>query len=155
MKIDRAFHALTCISPFYGYFSRSCVIGAMRLFSVPHGSESILLGYGAVMMLGGRQSGETFRSALWADFECRYAYRYIQISVPSDRLWKTPSTYLPTFWRFRAWFSEKFTVCSWWFSLLHSFNTGFLLMMTVISEGGFLGNGIAFSGMIWYNGEVE
>lgn len=32
--------------------------------SVPHGSESILLGFGAVMMLGGRQSGETFRSAL-------------------------------------------------------------------------------------------
>ena len=30
----------------------------------PHGSESILLGFGAVMMLGGRQSGETFRSAL-------------------------------------------------------------------------------------------
>ncbi|WP_028504423.1 hypothetical protein [Ruminococcus albus] len=29
-----------------------------------HGSESILLGFGAVMMLGGRQSGETFRSAL-------------------------------------------------------------------------------------------
>ena len=32
--------------------------------SVPHGSESILPGFGAVMMLGGRQSGETFRSAL-------------------------------------------------------------------------------------------
>ena len=30
----------------------------------PHGSESILPGFGAVMMLGGRQSGETFRSAL-------------------------------------------------------------------------------------------
>ena len=30
----------------------------------PHGSESILLGFGAVMMLGGRQSGENFRSAL-------------------------------------------------------------------------------------------
>ncbi len=29
-----------------------------------HGSESILPGFGAVMMLGGRQSGETFRSAL-------------------------------------------------------------------------------------------
>ena len=24
-------------------------------------------------------------------------------------------------------------------------------MMTVISEGGFLGNGIALSGMLWYN----
>ena len=32
--------------------------------SVPHGSESILLGFGAVMMLGGRQSGETISSAL-------------------------------------------------------------------------------------------
>jgi hypothetical protein len=32
--------------------------------SVPHGSESILPGFGAVMMLGGRQSGETISSAL-------------------------------------------------------------------------------------------
>ena len=32
--------------------------------SVPHGSESILLWFGAVMMLGGRQSGETIFSAL-------------------------------------------------------------------------------------------
>ena len=32
--------------------------------SVPHGSEGILPGFGAVTMLGGRQSGETFRSAL-------------------------------------------------------------------------------------------
>ena len=64
VKIDRAFHALTCFLPFHGYFSRSCVIGAMRLSLYPHGSESILLGFGAVMMLGGRQSGETFRSAL-------------------------------------------------------------------------------------------
>ena len=32
--------------------------------SVPHGSESILLGYGAVIMLGGRQSGESVFSAL-------------------------------------------------------------------------------------------
>ena len=32
--------------------------------SVPHGSESILPGFGAVMMLGERQSGETFRSVL-------------------------------------------------------------------------------------------
>ena len=32
--------------------------------SVPHSSEGILPGFGAVMMLGGRQSGETFRSAL-------------------------------------------------------------------------------------------
>ena len=46
---------------------------------------------------------------------------------------------------------QKFTVCSWRFSLLHSFNTGFLLMMTAISDGEFLGNGIAFSGLVWYN----
>ena len=32
--------------------------------SVPHGSERILLGYGAVIMLGGRQSGESVFSAL-------------------------------------------------------------------------------------------
>ena len=30
----------------------------------PHGAESILPGFGAVMMLGGRQSGETISSAL-------------------------------------------------------------------------------------------
>ena len=30
----------------------------------PHGSESILPGFGAVIMLGGRQSGETISSAL-------------------------------------------------------------------------------------------
>lgn len=32
--------------------------------SVPYGSDSILLGFSAVTMMGGRQSGETFRSAL-------------------------------------------------------------------------------------------
>ena len=32
--------------------------------SVPHGSESILPGFGAVTMLGWRQSGETISSAL-------------------------------------------------------------------------------------------
>ena len=32
--------------------------------SVPHGSTSILLDFGAVIMLGGRQSGETISSAL-------------------------------------------------------------------------------------------
>ena len=32
--------------------------------SVLHGSDSILLGFSAVTMLGGRQSGENFRSAL-------------------------------------------------------------------------------------------
>ena len=90
----------------------------------------------------------------WADFECRYAYRYIQISAPLDHPWKYPSTLLPTFFRKCSWFSEKFTVCSWRFSLLHSFNTGFLLMMTVNLEGGFLENGIAFWGKVWYDLEV-
>ena len=32
--------------------------------SVPHGSTSILLDFGTVMMLGGRQSGETISLAL-------------------------------------------------------------------------------------------
>ena len=32
--------------------------------SVPHGSPSLLLDFGAVIMLGGRQSGETIFSAL-------------------------------------------------------------------------------------------
>ena len=90
----------------------------------------------------------------WADFECRYAYRYIQISAPLDHPWKYPSTLLPTFFRKCSWFSEKFTVCSWRFSLLHSFNTGFLLMMMAILEGGFLENGIAFWGKVWYNNEA-
>ena len=37
----------------------------MRLsLCIGHGSANILLGFGAVIMLGGRQSGETFRSAL-------------------------------------------------------------------------------------------
>ena len=95
-----------------------------------------------------------FLGSPWADFECRYAYRYIQISALPDRPWKYPSTLLPTFLRKCSWFSEKFTICSWQFSFLHSFNTGFLCMMTVISEGGFLGNGIAFLGKAWYNLEV-
>ena len=30
----------------------------------PHGSDYMILGVGAVMMLGGRRSGETFRSDL-------------------------------------------------------------------------------------------
>ena len=95
-----------------------------------------------------------FLGSPWADFECRYAYRYIQISALPDRPWKYPSTLLPTFLRKCSWFSEKFTICSWQFSLLHSFNMGFLLMMTMILEGGFLGNEIAFLGKVWYNLEV-
>ena len=118
---------------------------------------------------------------------------------PSRPPVKTPFTLLPEFLRFWAWFSEKFTVCSWWFSLVHIFNsgnlydmttrwsaviplllqvrksvnrawffdkftlyslgfsllhnfkTGFLCMMTVVSEVRFLRNGIAFSGVVWYN----
>ena len=152
MKIDRAFHALTCFSPLHGDFSRSCVFGAMRLFSV----SARLWEY----FTGVRRSYDAGWAAVWwnlpfgspwADFECRYAYRDIQISALPDRPWKTPLTYLPWNLRFRALFSEKFTICSWRFSLLHSFNTGFLLMMTVNLVGGFFGNGIAFSGKVWYN----
>ena len=156
MKIDRAFHALTWILPFHGCFSRSCVIGAMRLSLC----SARLWEY----FTGVRRSYDAgwaavwwnyFLGSPWADFECRYAYRYIQISALPDCPWKTTSTYLPLFLKICSWFSEKFTACSWWFSLLHSFNMGFLLMMTVISVGSFLGNGIAFSGVVWYNGEVE
>jgi hypothetical protein len=64
VKIDRAFHALTCFSPLHGDFSAPACLELCDFLSVPHGSESILLDFGAVMMLGGRQSGETFRSAL-------------------------------------------------------------------------------------------
>ena len=71
--------------------------------SVPHGSESILPGFSAVMMLGGRQSGETFRSAL-----------------PEPIL--NVDMLIVTF--------------------------KFLPLMTVILEGAFLGNGIAFSGAV-------
>jgi hypothetical protein len=34
---------------------------------------------------------------------------------------------------------------------LHSWGTGFLPLMTVILEGGFLANRIAFSGTVYYN----
>ena len=152
MKIDRAFHALTCISPFYGYFSRSCVIGAMRLFLCSARlweyftglRRSYDAGWAAVWW-------KCFLGSPWADFECRCAYRYIQISAPYDRPWKYHSTYLPWNLMFRACFSEKFTICSCRFSLVHSFNTGFLLMMTAVSKGRILGNGIAFSGAVCYN----
>ena len=144
VKIDWAFHALTCFSPFYGIFSRSCVIGAMRLFSVS--VTALTIWYWGTAQLSCWLSGslvKLFFGTTWADFECRYAYLSADRQVvtfkflPRLTLWKTPSTYLPTFLRFRAWFSEKFTVCSWRFSLLHSFNTVFLLMMTAISEGRF------------------
>ena len=152
VKIDRAFHALTCFSPFYGDFSRSCVFGAMRLSLCSARlweyftgvRRSYYAGWAAVWW------NLPFGSP-WADFECRYAYRYIQISALPDRPWKYPSTLLPTFLRKCSWFSEKFTVCSWRFSLSHKFNSGFLFMVTVISEGRFLGNGIAFSGAVCYN----
>jgi len=98
VKIDRAFHALTCFSPFHGYFSRSCVIGAMRLSLC----SARLWEY----FTGLRRSYDAEWAAVWwnyslgspwADFECRYAYRYIQISALSDHLWKHPFTLLPTF----------------------------------------------------------
>ncbi len=58
--IERAFLARVSFMPFHGIISRFCVIGTMRLFPVSHGSEYIILGYGAVIVSGGRQSGETF-----------------------------------------------------------------------------------------------
>ena len=49
---------------FTAVFHAPACLELCDFLSVPHGSESILLCFGAVMMLGGRQSGETFRSAL-------------------------------------------------------------------------------------------
>jgi len=49
---------------FTAIFHAPACLELCDFISVPHGSESILLGFGAVTMLGGRQSGETFRSAL-------------------------------------------------------------------------------------------
>ncbi len=70
--IERAFFARVSFLPFHGIFSRSCVIWSYATFSVyMHSSKSIILGYGAVMVLGGRQSDETVRFGFpWADFEC-------------------------------------------------------------------------------------
>ena len=70
-----------------------------------------------------------FFGSPWADHECRYAYRYIQISALPECPWKTPSTYLPWNLKICSWFSEKFTDCSWRFSLLHNFNSSFLYDM--------------------------
>ena len=42
-------------------------------------------------------------------------------------------------------------VLRWRFALLHSWGMGFLPLMTVILEGGFFGNGIAFSWEVCYN----
>ena len=64
VKIDRAFHALTCFSPLHGDFHAPACLKLCDFSLYPHGSESILPGFGAVMMLGGRQSGETIFSAL-------------------------------------------------------------------------------------------
>jgi len=49
---------------FTAIFHAPACLELCDFLSVPHGSESILPGFGAVTMLGGRQSGETFRSAL-------------------------------------------------------------------------------------------
>jgi len=45
------------------FYAPACV-ELCDFLSVPHGSESILPGFGAVTMLGGRQSGENIFSAL-------------------------------------------------------------------------------------------
>ena len=101
VKIDRAFHALTCFSPFYGDFSRSCVFGAMRL--------SLCSAQLWEYFTGARRSNDAGWAAVWwnlpfgspwADFECRYAYRYIQISAPPDRPWKYPSVIYREIWGF-------------------------------------------------------
>ena len=72
--------ARVSISPLHGCFSRACVIGAMRLFSVSARlwlydtwvRRSYYAGWAAVWW-------NYFFGSPWADFECRYAYRYIQI----------------------------------------------------------------------------
>jgi hypothetical protein len=49
----------------YGSFSRSCVIWSYATFlCIGHGSDYMILGYGAVIVLAERQSGETIFSAL-------------------------------------------------------------------------------------------
>ena len=48
---------------FTAIFHAPACLELCDFLSVPHGSESILLGFGAVMMLGWRQSGETIFSA--------------------------------------------------------------------------------------------
>ena len=48
-----------------------------------------------------------------------------RVTVASSK----PSTIQPRFLRKWHWFSEKFTVCSWRFSLVSKFNTGFLYRM--------------------------
>ena len=49
---------------FTAIFHAPACLELCDFLSVPHGSESILPGFGAVTMLGGRQSGETISSAL-------------------------------------------------------------------------------------------
>jgi len=49
---------------FTAVFHAPACLALCDFLSVPHGSEGILPGFGAVMMLGGRQSGETISSAL-------------------------------------------------------------------------------------------
>ena len=98
--------------------------------SVPHGSTSILLDFGAVIMLGGRQSGETIFRLFLSRFWMSICLSLHSNFCPSRPPVKTPFTLLPEFLRFWAWFSEKFTVCSWWFSLVHIFNSGNLYEVT-------------------------
>ena len=49
---------------FTAIFHAPACLELCDFLSVPHGSEGILPGFGAVMMLGGRQSGESIFSAL-------------------------------------------------------------------------------------------
>jgi len=48
----------------YGSFHAPACLELCDFSLYPHGSKGILPGFGAVMMLGGRQSGETIFSAL-------------------------------------------------------------------------------------------
>ena len=86
-NFDGRFTPSLYFSGFKPDFTLLCEFGAVRLISVLASSEDILLGVGAVAVLGGRQSGETLLSALREPmFECRYAYRDIQISGCAERL---------------------------------------------------------------------
>ena len=61
VKIDRAFHALTCILPFHGYFSRFCVIFLIR--------------FGAVIAQSGRQFDENVSLYIY-----QRIYGYVNVS---------------------------------------------------------------------------
>ena len=124
-------------------------------FSVPHGSESILPCFGAVMMLGGRQSGETFRSALPEPIlnvdMLIVTFKFLPCLTAHE---KHPSLIYREIWGFGhdSLKSLQFVhgdspscivstryFCWWW---------------RRFRRGDFLRNGIDYSGTVWYNNEV-